>query len=420
MMSYQEDDWGRDDWERDMNFTIRSTNNRMLKKTRYTMSFEKELPMVSDKYKHSYHHSYFDDDDANSSVTSGSVLSESGKFSEIDCSLIDLDDFMYTEPPPNINYDFSGYPGLVKQIVTSKESKQNQDCNDWSDDIDISKNEISCLNRSNKIYASHLNTDQFMSPVVKPSKSVNTLSRPKPRYVPEIEEDHDMSGLDFPDNLDHLSSLIQKKKSSHLLPSSSTNLSTRIPKSKASESKLFSLAKRENDDDDFSEGLVIQDKAFTMTPSAKTPQPSKSTKVKESGIFVSRLARPSPAPRSSEQYANKQPLKTKSKQQVMLSSRENEVNNAHYKNKTIPNPSLTLTMKRSLIKPTTTFERKSATGYTLIARPKGKNNTIKYCTKLDNIDNLNDLPSKKNYMFNSSLKQEHSWRKDIQVHKGVI
>ncbi|GAA5796148.1 hypothetical protein HPULCUR_001517 [Helicostylum pulchrum] len=456
MSSHHEED----DWELDINLGLRSRTNVFRRKGVYSMEPDKELELACERYKYPYQQYYSDDDDTNSSVTSG-TLSEVDKYSEIDITLNELDDFMYDDPPQKIirtsalNYDFSGFPGVVQKISTNR-YQEVQDNNDWNDDIDIPTKGILSLNHTEKTYDQHLSLDDISItlPPATTNKSVATSSRPllsKFYYAVEKEDDEDdMSGLDFPENMTVLPKrLDEKKKYTSVLPFTKTLPTSSLLKKNLLQKKstfLSSSIHRENDDDDFCDGLLIKEKAFTLPSTSKvTPQRTKS---KEPGHFVSRLARPSPLlNNSSKQSDHAIALSKKSNLPIKLkapipstslsrhtfssgtkASRQREADIAASKSRIKNTP---LVLKKSLRKTTdATTERKSAIGYTLIAKPKTKKAT-NYCTRLDNIDNLNDLPSKlpnnRRFVFQQSKTHpkgesksdpDRPWRRNMQTTSG--
>ncbi|KAI9334452.1 hypothetical protein BD770DRAFT_432269 [Pilaira anomala] len=492
MTSHQEDDW-----ELDINLGLRLKNTLFQRRGVYSMEPDKELDLACERYKYPYQHYYSDDDDTNSSVTSGSILSEADKYSELDASLNDLDDFMYDEPPPPLNpkiirtsalnYDFSGFPGVVQKLSTASRP-QVQDNDDWNDDIDIPTKGILSLNHTEKIYDQQLssldddddNNDNESIPATT-NKSIGSSSRAGGRlskfhYAVEKDEDEDdMSGLDFPDNMGVLPKrLDEKKKYNPTTTSSSSSIPVKklpVPVTKpAIKSKYLSF--KETDDDDFCDGLLIKEKAFSSLKSSAT---SRSTQVgqrikpKEPAQFVSRLARPSPLLSNSSKQSDHAialskktqiPIKPKAppttpstttttSRHTFLSgtkaSRQREADIAANRSRVksmIASPPSSLTLKKSLQKTSygqesNQTERKSAVGYTLIAKPKTKK-TTNYCSRLDNIDNLNDLPSKlpsyRKYVFQQPQpKIQHSttskverktvdpdrpWRRNMQTTSG--
>lgn len=428
-MDYQEGEWKREDWERDMNFTIHGD-------VRFHRKAEKSLS--PDRYRHSYHHTYLDDDtddDTNSSMTSASTVStvSSRNVSSImGISLAGLDNFMYNQPPPSlqrspaINFDFSEYPGIVQQIVPTRRPKQDQ-VNDWIDDIDVSDiASIAVSSVSTNLYNELIEDEEPLINTAPPAGVVspviqfqNIRTRSHIAYEIELEED-DMTGLLFPDDLAHLPTLIEQRKASMLQP-------TRVHGPTKTVSPLLSNIERERDDDDFADGITFKTKAFVsthihsfLTPSTKSNKLQTKTAVKNKlpTNFVSRLARPTPVnninrlpehvPSVAHRATALQPRIPVPSRQISLSSVTNprEVN-------------APLTLNRSRFRPVNTVlaERKSPSGFTLIARPKTKT-PPKYCTRLDDMDNLNVFPSKAANNKNTTFRQPPIQRasiKNVQV-----
>ncbi|KAI8070276.1 hypothetical protein BDF21DRAFT_495881 [Thamnidium elegans] len=449
MTSHQKDD----DWELDINLGLRLRNNVFRRKGVYSMEPDKELDLACERYKYPYQHYYSDDDDTNSSVTSG-TLSEADKYSEIDVTLNDLDDFMFDEPPQKIirtsalNYDFSGFPGVVQKLSTNRH-QEVQDNDDWNDDIDIPTKGILSLNHTEKIYDQHLSLDDIS--IALPATSNKFVgSRPLSKFHYAVEKDDDeddMSGLDFPENMGVLPKRLDEKKKYNPVSFTKTLPTNNLLKKPATKSNFLSSIHRENDDDDFCDGLHIKEKAFSFPSSSKLiPQ---RTKNKDSGQFVSRLARPSPLLNNGSKQSDHAialskksnlPIKPKipapsTSRHTFLSgtkaSRQREADIAASKNRVKNTP---LILKKSLQKTTSALtdatERKSAIGYTLIAKPKTKKVT-NYCTRLDNIDNLNDLPLKqpnnRKFVFQQSKSHpkgesksdpDRPWRRNMQTTSG--
>lgn len=517
-----------DDWELDINFDLgltRSNQHNQIFKRKgvYSMEPDKELDLACERYKYSQH-VYLEDDDTNSSVTSGM----SSKFSEIDSAMNDLDDFMYDEPPssprssnllwtPITNLELGQFPGVVKKVTLSSRYREVQDNDDWTDDIDIPTKGMSSLKTTPKVYDQQLsplddvqdlqeekrdeplqyrNTNRVESLSFNQQQGKPSLHQEPPRsfsnirpqnlyqYEPEKDdEDDDMTGLDFPENMATLPKRLDEKKSFNYKPATTlpsiAKKTTKIPISTTikGKSKFLSSIQRETDDDDFCDGLNIKEKAFSFSPSSTTTPVSRSSHLpvnsrlnqlsqsrnirnKETSNFVSRLARPSPllnnssrqsdhavslAKRTNVQQStlnNKQklPINNSSPRHTFLSgtkaSRQREVEKAAAKNGSRNNnTSQYLTINRSLISRSNNnsskligdnqpAEKKSANGYTLIARPKNKVTT--YCSRLDNIDNLNDLKprafAKKTLCSQKSHPKgenksdpERPWRKNMQV-----
>lgn len=482
MTSHQEDDW-----ELDINLGLRLKNTLFQRRGVYSMEPDKELDLACERYKYPYQHYYSDDDDTNSSVTSGSILSEADKYSELDASLNDLDDFMYDEPPPlnpkiirtsALNYDFSGFPGVVQKLSTASRP-QVQDNDDWNDDIDIPTKGILSLNHTEKIYDQQLssldddNDDDDESIPATTNKSIGSSSSnagsrlSKFHYAVEKDEDEDdMSGLDFPDNMGVLPKRLDEKKKYNPATSSIPVKKLPVPVTTTTKPAIKSkyLSFKETEDDDFCDGLLIKEKAFSSLKSSTTSrstQPGQRIKPKDPAQFVSRLARPSPLLSNSSKQSDHAialskktqiPIKPKAptpstSRHTFLSGtkasrqREADIAASRSRVKSMITSPPSLTLKKSLQKTSyghesNQTERKSAVGYTLIAKPKTKK-TTNYCSRLDNIDNLNDLPSKlpsyRKYVFQQPQpKTQHSnttkverktvdpdrpWRRNMQVSK---
>lgn len=485
MTAYQEDDW-----ELDINFGARSISRQhghiFRKNGVYPTEPEKELTLAYERYKYPHQHMYLEDDDTNSSVTSGSVMSS--KFSEFDMALNDLDDFMFDEPPSSrrsstllwtpmtMDSDVGSLPGVVKKITVPPNYQEVQDSEDWTDDLDIPIKGITSLKSAPKCYEEQLasldelqdfgeldsvykKTHKTPTPTnnltIHQETKINTTnstsysstsrSRNFLRYEPE-QDDDDMTGLDFPDNMAILPKrLDEKKKFPHntsptVQQPSKIKATTRIPVSSAmkSRSRFLSSVEREKDDDDFCVGLNIKEKAFTINSVSPAPRnmPAKSSalplstktnilqqsriKGKESTSFNSRLARPSPLLNSGSKQSNHAlslakrtntpQLTSNNKQKTSVTPRPTQPssrivtrqpranvvepgarNNNNSQYLTI-NKSLTSKSSISRMSDHQPAEKRSATGYTLIARPKNK--VTSYCSRLDNIDNLNDLRPK--------------------------
>lgn len=394
MMDYQENEWEREDWERDMNFTIRGDAKYQRKAGKV---------MIPDRYRNSYLQMYLDDDtddDTNSSMTSGTTVSSRSVSSIMGICLAGLDNFMYDQPPPSvqksphaINLDFSDYPGIVQQILPTTRLQQDQE-SDWNDDIVIPDHvSLSISSVSTNLYDELIEDDEEPLMATKPPEGVTfpatVPSKPRFTYEREVDDDDDMSGLQFPDDLAHLSSLIEQRKDSKEIPS------TRIPNQKVS--LALANIERERDDDDFFKDLEIENKTFisklpqplsSSSSSNMIKQPTKTIKSKAPTNFISRLARPTP---------------TQHKTSTQLSALEQRNKLLQPKNPVFSRPITTnqretngpLTLNHAKFRPSNPVmtERKSPAGFTLIARPKTKA-PPKYCTRLDNMDNLNVLPSR--------------------------
>ncbi|KAG2210859.1 hypothetical protein INT47_000013 [Mucor saturninus] len=379
-----------------MNFTIRGD-------IRYQRKADKIS--VPDRYRHSYHHTYLDDDtddDTNSSMTSGTTASSRSVSSIMGISLAGLDNFMYNQPPPSvqktsptINFDFSEYPGIVQQIVPT--TRQQDQVDDWNDDIDLSDHaSFSISSVSTNLYDELIVDEEEPLLDTQPPEGLRSpIAATKLRFTYEPEtDDDDMTGLHFPQDLAHLSTLIEQRKASPQISSARTlTQKTRI-------SPLLAGIEREHDDDDFTQGLAIENQAFiaklpqpvTSTSSSNMiKQPTKLTKLKTPTNFVSRLARPTPIHNKPSTPSPSLTQRTKPVQpRIPIPS--SQIPFAGPSSREANGP---LTLNHAKFRPahSAMTERKSPAGFTLIARPKTKS-PPKYCTRLDNMDNLNVLPSR--------------------------
>ncbi|KAI9473687.1 MAG: hypothetical protein EXX96DRAFT_578939 [Benjaminiella poitrasii] len=417
--------------------------------------------IACERYQYSNQHLYFEDDDTNSSIASGSVISS--RFSEVDAALNNLDDFMFEEPPSIrveeiIQINQSDFPGVVKRIGLPARYQAVQETDDWNDDVQLPSNGISLAptNLQRKEYDVQLSLlddgidDDDVGPSISQRASTISLSpnNKSPilpsltaafRYEPEEDED-DMAGLDFPDNMNLLSRKLEEKKNG-VIPERSAKPSASIPsRIPISTKKLNILSKfqRENDDDDFFEGLQVKENAFIATSpvSSAGSYSSKQSvasqrhllqqsrlallnKGKPTGNLASRIARPSPINQTKSPFLGQDLRKnnqSQQQQQQLTAPRRNFQSStqsslhreADIASKRTANFSTKYQQQRSTVATKTPSQsvmkstlssrlhdcppsvKKSASGHTLIARPKTKIATT-YCSRLDNIDNLNDL-----------------------------
>lgn len=438
-MSIQEDDW-----ELDINLGSDATHTIFQRKGVHSFEPDKELVLACERYQYPTESIYFDDDDTNSSIASSSVVSS--RYSEFDPALKCLDNFMYDDPPvvettiPQINQDL---PGVVKRLGLPTHYRQAQNHDDWNDDIELPINGVP-LNLTKRTADSdqHMMScsfDDIDDDEIGPSVSQRgSCSRPPLfSYEPQEDED-DMTGIDFPDNMALLSKrLDEKAKQVPDLTANSKRPATRIPTaSSLHKPKILAHIPRETDHDDFLDGLHIKgDKPFTISsPASKLPMQRSApmTTGKTIGTnFVSRLARPTPLNQykktAAEQLTTKSTALTTKKTSTprrFLSGtqasihREAEIAAKHWANGTAKQPQPKIRNTPSLSKTMDlSAEKKSANGYTLIARPKTKVANGYYCSRLDSIDNLVDLRPKRVYHPKGENKADpvRPWRKNMQV-----
>jgi hypothetical protein len=433
-----------DDWELDINLGSDSTHNIFQRKGVFSFEPDKELVLACERYQYPTQSIYFDDDDTNSSIASSSIVSS--RYSELDASLNNLDDFMYDDPPvvettiPQINQQ--DLPGVVKRLGLPARYRQVQDNDDWNDDIDMPSKGISLnhVKRSlNDRHSASCSFDDAFDIDIGPSViQEESCSRPPLfGYEPE-QEDDDMTGIDFPDNMALLPKRLDTKKRQapiNAKPSISVATTTKIPTAgSCHRSKALAHIPRECDDDDFFDGLNIkEDKAFTInTPafkmSTQRAAPLSKGKAIPTATFVSRLARPTPlsqykktaaeqlVPNASTSATKKSPRRFLAGTQASI-HREAEI--AAKRTTTTINSGRPKTKNMSsLSKPMNLpAEKKSASGYTLIARPKTKVATGYYCSRLDSIDNLVDLRPKRIFYPKGENKADpmRPWRRNMQV-----
>ncbi|KAI7898166.1 uncharacterized protein BX663DRAFT_546658 [Cokeromyces recurvatus] len=485
-----------DNWELDINLGSDSTHNIFKRKGVFNLEPDKELMLACERYQYANQNMYFEDDDTNSSIASGSVISS--RFSEVDAALNNLDDFMFEEPPltrieeEEVQINQSNLPGVVKRIGLPARYQTAQENDDWNDDIEIPSNGMSLLSTKlqekeyDDLQLSSLDDDDIGPSVSQRASRVSLLPDDNPsmpisssnmlHYQHESEED-DMSGLDFPENMNTLSKRLDEIKGgviseTMITTKPTSNLPSRIPiSSSLKKSSILSKFQKEDDNDNFFEGLHIKDNAFTTTSSKHSYLPKQSThqqsrltlssssnnnnnnnKGKTPASFTSRLVRPSPINQNRKTYLDQDLMKNNhSQQQYVPSSRRTTSSNVNAQSPLHHEPDI-VTSKRTVYLPRQQQQRqnmgtknshltgvssfllrsqdsspsvkKSVNGYTLIARPKTKT-TTSYCSRLDNIDNLNDLrPTnrKPHVSFKDRLKYESTasdpqrpWRQNMHA-----
>ncbi|KAI8375021.1 hypothetical protein EDC96DRAFT_437328 [Choanephora cucurbitarum] len=394
-MTYQEDDW-----EVDINLGSSTGQNLFQRKGVFNYEPDKELALACERYQYSIPNLYSDgEDDADSSIASSSIIS--GQLSEL--SLINLDNFMYDEEPTLtaetiLPDNQNKFPGTIRKLRASH--KENQDHDDWNDDIEIPSRDIQFSLTKKKSYEQLLDVFDDNDSI---GPSVSQRGSPC-----SFEQDEDsFSELDFPENMALLPKRLNEKKSvayDRLSPASHV---TAVDSNKPAAKKLSLLAKvkRENDNDDFLEGLEIKEKVFKGSISASKlpiPQPQRSTSTNKTKPGTSHFL-----PTRHTAYTYKQPPQRK---QFSLRNNLQLMNN---------NTSLLRNAESS------PSEKRGANGSTLIAKPKTKI-PISYCSRLDNIDNLNDLQpmrskttkmEPKDFSRNERINIDHSWKKSGQPSK---
>lgn len=438
-MSIQEDDW-----ELDINLGSDSTHNIFQRKGVYSFEPDKELVLACERYQYPTQSTYFDDDDTNSSIASSSIVSS--RYSELDTALNNLDDFMYDDPPaieiPQINRQ--DLPGVVKRVGLPARYRQVLNNDDWNDDIEMPNNGVS-LNPTKRtfdndqhitLFDDDVHSDDDIGPSVSQRGSCSRQSLFS--YEPEEDED-DMTGIDFPDNMALLPKRLDEKKKQ--VPEPTTIVKpTRIPTAASThKSKILATIPRESDDDDFLDGLNIkEDKAFTIsTPASKLPmQQQRSTPLPKGKTtatnFVSRLARPTPLNQYKKTAADQlihitstsASKKTSTPRRFLAGTQASFHREAET---TAKRSTCSTTVKRTQRTKNTPSlsktidlpsEKKSANGYTLIARPKTKVATGYYCSRLDNIDNLVDLRPRRIHRHpkcENKVDPVRPWCKNMQV-----
>ncbi|OBZ91935.1 hypothetical protein A0J61_00053 [Choanephora cucurbitarum] len=462
-----------DDWEVDINLGSSTGRNVFQRKGVFNYEPDKELALACERYQYAIPNIYSDgEDDADSSIASSSIIS--GQLSEL--SLINLDNFMYDEEPTLtaetiLPDNQNKFPGTIRKLRARH--KENQDHDDWNDDIEIPSRNIQFSLTKKKSYEQLLDVfddNDSIGPSVSQRGSpcsfeVQTKEHTQPSRYRYVEQDEDsFSELDFPENMALLPKKLNEKKSiayDRLSPASHVT-AVDSNKSTAKKSSLLTKVKRENDNDDFLEGLEIKEKVFKASISASKlpiPQPQRSTSTNKtkSGTshFVSRLARPTQTrPNVVDQAAKRTPFQSAIPQvpqqrqpppirRNILSNpqttlpRETELPTRHtaYTYKQPPQrKQFSLRNNLQLMNNNTSLprnaesspsEKRGANGSTLIAKPKTKI-PISYCSRLDNIDNLNDLQpmrsrttkmEPKDFSRNERINIDHSWKKSGQPSK---
>lgn len=371
-----------------------------------------------------------------------------------------------------------------------------EDNDDWADDVIMPKNGFSSLNPVKKVYDQQISLfddgeeDEFEKEAAAPQQPSNrpnltqpsqqqqqqklnlptpsnsyrptttpssSSSRPIYHYQVEREEDDDddMTGLNFPENMAILPKRLDEKKrynpgtaqQQQQTPTITTSRSTRIPISTnklKSTNKCLSMVQREKDEDDFLDGLVIQDAKTFNTSIAVPPLASSASRIPQQKMtlnnnkakepptkspLVSRLARPSPlyhngnkpsdhAAALAKKASSPNLRQQRMQQQASTTTTSNNTKHtflAGTKASRQREAETSTTQRGRLYKSASSgalrttdsshghlllnnkhnsaamepIEKKSANGYTLIARPKTK--VTSYIARLDHIDNLNDL-----------------------------
>ncbi|GAN04362.1 rhoGAP-domain-containing protein [Mucor ambiguus] len=438
------------DWEVDINLGPESMHNIFRKRDILAYEPDKDLTLACERYQ--YSQNYLNDD--LSSIAGSSVVSS--RFSEMSLHH-NIDDFMFDDPvtPPQLQPNEmtikqqQNLPGVVKKLGLRYQNIA-EETDDWDDDVEIPSKGISLSLSQRQEYEQQIDFDSDIGPSVservarfpKPPTSVASSAAPKFRYEIEQDDDQDdMAGLDFPVNMATLPVRLDERKKGINVPSNPASTTkptiykSKIPTSSPKSKLLASM--REKDDEDFTEGLRINERNFhidgsgrSSTSSLQQPRSLISTKGKSPASLAtaSRLARPSIATKSRiPELPKRQPLISQQSSSPHISTRRNllastqsslnrEVVSTEVKQRQQQRP----TLNRSLLTNKEPVERKSANGYTLISRPK----TYKggYCSQLDNIDNLNDLRPK----FSRQIKKENNnsnrngadsqrpWRRNMQ------
>ncbi|KAI8390209.1 hypothetical protein BD560DRAFT_380250 [Blakeslea trispora] len=459
-MGYQEESW-----EVDIDLGPNTGRNIFQRKGVFNYEPDKELALACERYQYPIPNAYSDgEDDADSSIGTSSIVS--GQLSEL--SLLNLDNFMYDEEPTLTSQTIvpdnqNKFPGTITKLRGGR--KENQGHDDWNDDIEIPSKGIQFSFHKKKMYEQLLDVfddNESVGPSVSQRGSpcaseiqTNKLSHPfNDRYVEQDEDS--FSELDFPENMGVLSKKLSEKKSLNYdrqTPVQST-LAIDSIRTKTTKLPLLAKVKRETDDDDFLEGLEIKEKAFKAGISASRlpiPQPQRSTSTNKSKLntssFVSRLARPTQTRLPVADQDVRKPLLPHQRQPFSIQRnilsnsqssfhREPELSArpTHYGYKQLQSPKqFTLrnnqlsNKKQSIPRNFDTMpaERRGANGSTLIARPKTRIPTT-YYSRLDNIDNLNDLqPSGarktrvelKDFQRNGRLNMDHAWKKSVKPSK---
>lgn len=403
-MPIQEEDWGQD---------INLEEGQFFQKNGiFNLEPDKDLMLACERYMdNNPYHTYLDDDATNSSVCSfatGSFIS-SRYSTTANNNLTNIDEYILNiSPPPSMSnttststHHVTKYTGTIKRLVGAH-YKQVQDNEDWNDDIEIPATGITPKHFQDLPSSSML--DEFDDDDVGPSISQRGSVHASTFYSYEREEDdNDMNGLDFPENLLSLHQKLDERKKVEYETSIPKNTSSsRIPVFMKSSSPILSTIQREKEDDDILEGLDIKDLKLFKPKSTPLQRTSK----RPSAIpLTTRLTRP--------QVKEKPKLaqKTLPPRRNFLASTQSSLNREAEIRQKQQKPRLTHTKPSSSME----VEKQNASGYILIQRPKTKIAT-NYCARLDSIDNLNDLAPKKKITFRSQLPADpkRPWRQNMQ------
>ncbi|KAI8997878.1 hypothetical protein BDB01DRAFT_902188 [Pilobolus umbonatus] len=404
-----------DNWEFDLNAANLDLKLSQRKGV-YSTETDKDLVLACERYKYNMQHVYSDDDDTSASITSSMPSEDIYSVSDLDPYLDDLDSFMYEPVSVHrqsvIIHTDDHHPGIIQKLG---KHRLVHDQDDWNHDIEIPVKGIT-LDKPQHEYEAQITVDE------EEVQPVNTDIR---RQYEHEEEDDSMGGLEFPVNMALLSKRLEKRK----MPEKSPPPIHR--------SQIPSHIKRETDDDDFLEGLNFQAEALFNTPT----QNSKQKKAVRSRV-------PRLAIHHNENRQPNQPQQSIKKQQSIpdlsrhrfkhgtIASRQREAvtaairtNPIHQQNQlpsrlkvasNIPTP------KRATPKQdASSLMKRSANGITLIARPKTK---VSYgLSKLDNLDNLNDLSHRPNKYTpsahpkgNSTTDPDRPWRSNMTRRKPTL
>ncbi|KAK4520115.1 Glycoside hydrolase 2 (Mannanase, beta-galactosidase) [Mucor velutinosus] len=438
------------DWEVDINLGPESMHNIFRKRDILAYEPDKDLALACERYQ--YPQNYLNDD--LSSIAGSSVVSS--RFSEMSLHH-NIDEFMFDDPvtPPQFQPNEmtikqqQNLPGVVKKLGLRYQNVV-EEIDDWDDDVEMPSKGLSLSLAQRQEYEQQIDFDSDIGPSVservahspKPPTSVAGSAAPKFRYEIEQDDDQDdMAGLEFPANMASLPVRLDQRKKGINTPSTPASTTkptiykSKIPTCSPKAKLLASM--REKDDEDFTEGLKINERNFHMDVSSRSSisslQQSKSL-ISSKGkspvnlAATSRLARPSIATKSRiPELPKRQPLIPQQSSWPHVSTRRNvltstqsslsrEADGTAAKQRQQQRP----TLNRNLLTSKEPTERKSANGYTLISRPK--TNKGSYCFQLDNIDNLNDLRPK----FSRQIKKENNssnkngvdpkrpWRRNMQ------
>lgn len=419
------------DWEVDINLGPESMHNIFCKRDILAYEPDKDLALACERYQ--YPQNYLSDD--LSSIAGSSVVSS--RFSEISLHH-NIDDFMFDDPvtpslfQPNemTIKQQQNLPGVVKKLGLRYQNVV-EETDDWDDDVEIPSKGISLTLSQRQEYEQQIDFESDVGPSVservarspRPPTSVASSAAPKFRYEIEQDDQDDMTGLDFPVNMASLPVRLDERKKGITVPSPPTSTArptvykSKIPTSSLKSKLLTSM--REKDDEDFTEGLKINEKNFhvdvpsrSFTYSPQQPRSLSNTKGKSPASLTttSKLARPSIVTKSRiPELPKSKPLVPQQSSLPQMSTRRHfltstqpsinrEIDNIASKQRQKQRP----TLNRSLLTSKGPVERKSANGYTLISQPK--TNKGGYCSQLDNIDNLNDLRPK----FSRQIKKENN------------